>query len=167
MERNGDFDLDAPVHKFCLSWFALRVSHVGTTLFVRSWNEHSIPGSLKSIMCRCYLSHTALASLLGKGIPNRLARIKHTGAVPPSMVMSPEDAVQAFEGMGGNLTLFSPFGVDPIADRADLVAARESEFFQRVPDFTTIFHSLVNGNDHPFRDGFKFFLELTQRLTPP
>ena len=35
---------------------------------------------------------------------------------PPSMAMSPEDTVQACEEMGGNLTIFSPFGVDPLAD---------------------------------------------------
>ena len=100
-------------------------------------------------------------------ILNRLATsIKHTGAMPASMIIPPEDAVQAFERMGGNLTLFSPFGADPLVDRADLVAAREEEFTRQVPDFRDVFHSLVNGNDHPFRDGFKLFLELTQRLAP-
>ena len=118
-------------------------------------------------MCKIYLSHTALVILLGKGISNRLAaQINHTGAVAPSMVMSPEDAIQAFERMDGNLTLLSPFGADPLADRADLVAAREAEFIRQVPGFRTIFHSLVNGNNRPFRDGFKIFLELTQSLAP-
>ena len=32
------------VHCFCVSWFALRVVCVGTTLAVRSWNDHPIPG---------------------------------------------------------------------------------------------------------------------------
>ena len=43
MERRGDFDIDAPTHKFCVSWFTLQVAQVGTTLFVQSWNEHPIP----------------------------------------------------------------------------------------------------------------------------
>ena len=32
--------------KFCVSWFTIRVAHVGTTLAVNAWNEHSIPGIL-------------------------------------------------------------------------------------------------------------------------
>lgn len=45
MEAKGDFDIDADCHKFCVSWFSLHVSNVGTTLTVRSWNEHRIPGT--------------------------------------------------------------------------------------------------------------------------
>ena len=51
MERNGIFDLDASSHQFCISWFTLRVVQVGTTMFVRSWNEHPIPSNFCSFDC--------------------------------------------------------------------------------------------------------------------
>ena len=81
--------------------------------------------------------------------------------------MSPEDAVQAFESMGSSLTMFSPSGADPLADWPVLVAAQETELFRHVSDFSSILHSLTNGNDDPFQDGLKFLLYLTEQLTPP
>ena len=44
MEQRNEFDIDADAHKFCSSWFSLRVANVGAALAVRSWNEHPIPG---------------------------------------------------------------------------------------------------------------------------
>ena len=46
MEKEGDFDGDVDTHKFCISWFSLQVANVGTTLAVKAWNEHRIPGIL-------------------------------------------------------------------------------------------------------------------------
>ena len=43
MEQNGNFDIDAELHKFCVSKFTLQVAHAGTLLTVKSWNEHAIP----------------------------------------------------------------------------------------------------------------------------
>ena len=53
MEKEGDFDIDAETHKFCVSWFALHVANVGTTLAVKAWNEHRIPGvyALTALLC--------------------------------------------------------------------------------------------------------------------
>ena len=50
MVEQGDFDMDVEAHKFCVSWFTLRVANVGTSLVVRSWNEHRIPGIYE---CNC------------------------------------------------------------------------------------------------------------------
>ena len=36
MDANSEFNLDAPAHKFCISWVTLRVASVGTALFVHS-----------------------------------------------------------------------------------------------------------------------------------
>lgn len=44
MQENQQFNLDNEMHKFCVSWFAIRVAAVGMDLFVKSWNEHPIPG---------------------------------------------------------------------------------------------------------------------------
>ena len=79
---------------------------------------------------------------------------------------SPEDAVQHFESMGGSLTIESLFGEDALAGRPDLIAEREHQFFHQVPEFSTIFSTLVNGNDRPFRHSLKLFLQLTEELAP-
>ena len=34
------------LHRFCVSWLAIRVANVGTRLAVDAWNAHSIPGEL-------------------------------------------------------------------------------------------------------------------------
>ncbi len=46
MEENGDFDMECPIQKYCVSWFTIRVCAVGTKLVVSSWNEHTIPGCI-------------------------------------------------------------------------------------------------------------------------
>lgn len=80
----------------------------------------------------------------GKGVPNQLAaRSRCIGAVPPSSVLTSADATQAFQELGGNLTLFSPFGVDPLDGRQDLLTARVTEFYRHVSDFSPLFHSLI------------------------
>ena len=43
-ERCKVFDTDNPVELFCVSWVTIRVSIVGSTLLINSWNEHAIPG---------------------------------------------------------------------------------------------------------------------------
>ena len=45
LQANGDIDMDCPHQMFCVSWFCIRVAAIGTTLAVRSWNEHPIPGN--------------------------------------------------------------------------------------------------------------------------
>ena len=37
-------DMDCPIVCFSVSWIACRVSNVGITLLVQSWNHHVIPG---------------------------------------------------------------------------------------------------------------------------
>ena len=101
-----------------------------------------------------------------KGVPNRLAAAKNrTSQVAQTSVPTPEEAVSQFEREGGNLTLFSPFGADPLADSPVLFRRRHAEFISRFPSFDHIFHSVVNGNNALFRDGLKYFLELTERYS--
>lgn len=44
MEENNEINMEDEHIKFCVSWFAMRVTNVGTSLFVKAWNEHRIPG---------------------------------------------------------------------------------------------------------------------------
>lgn len=84
--------------------------------------------------------------------------------VDPVVVPEPEDAVQQFESHGGHLTLFSPFGQDPLGERVDLVALREGEFHQQYPDFTSFFHTVVNNDYSRFREGLLFLIDVSKRL---
>lgn len=104
---------------------------------------------------------------VGKGVPNCLAAGSNFAQpIQSSDIPSPEDAVSMFEGAGGQLTISSPFGSDPLAHRPDLFQIRQSEFLDKFPDFSPIFHNLTNGNDSMFREGLKFFLQLTENYTP-
>lgn len=46
MLEQGDINLDDSLHKFCTSWFSIKVVSVGIDLFIKSWNNHPIPGVL-------------------------------------------------------------------------------------------------------------------------
>ncbi len=50
MCENGELNIDDPSDRFCVSWFTLRVANVGIKLFVSSWNEHRIPGTLYIVL---------------------------------------------------------------------------------------------------------------------
>ena len=45
MEQNNEFNLNCDHVKYCVSWFTQHVAHVGTTMFVKAWNDHRIPGN--------------------------------------------------------------------------------------------------------------------------
>lgn len=44
LEEAGDINMDCPYNQYCVSWFAIRVANVGTTIAVNAWNHHPIPG---------------------------------------------------------------------------------------------------------------------------
>ena len=44
MEENNEIDLESDHIKFLISWYTMRVSHIGTTIFVQGWNEHRLSG---------------------------------------------------------------------------------------------------------------------------
>ena len=46
MEEQSEIDLESSHVKFCVSWFTIRVSNVGTTLAVQAWNDHPISGRI-------------------------------------------------------------------------------------------------------------------------
>ena len=169
MEQRDAFDLDVATHKFCVSWFSLRVANVGATLCVNSWNAHSIPGTC-TCTCAGYNSCASKApnSIFlhaGKGVPNRLASANsHNQPLSSTVIPSVESATQQFEALGGNLTHFSPFGRDPLADRQELITERERQFHSSYPDFAPIFHKLSNGCRQLFEGGLLLFIQLTEQL---
>ena len=48
MENAGDINMANDLHKYCVSWFSIKVLTVGMTLFIQSWNSHPIPGWLEA-----------------------------------------------------------------------------------------------------------------------
>lgn len=44
MQEDGAFNLEHEDTKYYISWYTMRVSQVGTTMFVKAWNEHRISG---------------------------------------------------------------------------------------------------------------------------
>jgi len=46
MQENGDFNLEDEHVKFCVSWYTMRVTQVGTAMFVSVWNEHCIASTI-------------------------------------------------------------------------------------------------------------------------
>jgi len=73
-------------------------------------------------------------------------------------------AVHQFQSYGGQLTLFSDFGEDPLKDDAQKIAQREAQFRQRFADFAPFFHTVVNGDFNLFRQGLLFFIDLSSRI---
>ena len=76
-----------------------------------------------------------------------------------------ESAVYEFEANGGQLTVFSCFGEDPLQGSPSLAARREAEFHRRFPDFSEIFHAVVNGDYYLFREGILCFIDISRRLS--
>ena len=44
MEQRDEINMNCDHEKFCVSWFTMHVTHVGTTSLVQAWNEHRITG---------------------------------------------------------------------------------------------------------------------------
>ena len=47
MENAGDINMGDDLHKYCVSWFSIKVLTVGVNMFIQSWNSHPIPGYYK------------------------------------------------------------------------------------------------------------------------
>ena len=44
MVENQEVNMEDGGVKFCVSWYGIQVSQVGTETFVAGWNEHRITG---------------------------------------------------------------------------------------------------------------------------
>ncbi len=84
--------------------------------------------------------------------------------IDATLIAPSDEATAQFESHGGHLTVFSPFGEDPLRDNAQLLAQREAKFQERYPDFGPFFYTLVNGYCSLFRDGVLFLIDVSKRL---
>ena len=100
-----------------------------------------------------------------RGAPNVLMNNNNQAAqLNPSVIPTPDDALQQFQDCGGDITVFNCFGQDPLELRPDLITEREDLFCQRNPTFDEIFHSTVNGNDLLFKTGLMDFITISKQL---
>ena len=86
-----------------------------------------------------------------------------TSKVDAALLPTPEQAVLEYENAGGRLTAYSQFGIDPLLSHPLLKHQREVEVSSHL-NFDTIFHCLVNNNQHPFIHGLLYFISLNDRL---
>ena len=120
----------------------------------------------------CFLLyHVSLESIyttyiLDKGIPNvKMHQENRAANLSPGIIPSPEEAVASYQHCGGQLTLVSTFGEDPLSPSLDSIC--QQEFARRHAAFHPVFHAAVNGDEHPFRDGLQHFISITKQLAAP
>lgn len=117
---------------------------------------------------QCEFRHSVLFHLgrsRGRGVPNRLMDGNNQAKlIDGSLIVESTVAVNQFEGLGGRITSFSPFGEDPLRNNAQLVTQREAEFHERYPDFSNFFYTVVNGDCSLFREGILFIIDVSKRL---
>ena len=78
------------------------------------------------------------------------------------LLPSKEQAVALYESEGGNITQPQLFGVDPICENPHAKKLRFDTFLAANPNFSTVFHGVVNGQSHFFKEGLQHFLSLTK-----
>lgn len=104
----------------------------------------------------------------GKGIPDkRMVDHNRTFVLPSAHILpTSEEAVTAYENEGGHLSRPEVFGIDLLTGHPELQKLRSDNFNAVYPSFDFFFHSLVNGNHHPFQQGLSFFIDQTTSLNP-
>ena len=101
----------------------------------------------------------------GRGVPiHGMLRNDHAVQVDFSILPEVQLAVQEFESNEGQLTYFSVFGEDPLCNNPALVTQREVEFHRQFPDMTEFFHTVVNGDYLPFREGILSLIRISEHL---
>ena len=84
--------------------------------------------------------------------------------VDSHLIPSTDDAIRSFESHGSHLTVFGPFGRDPLESSSALALQRDAEFHAQYPTFDDIFYGTVNQDYWFFRTGLLFFITLTENF---
>ena len=77
------------------------------------------------------------------------------------LLPSKEQAVALYESEGGNITPPELSRVNPIYDNPWLKKLRFDSFVAAYPNFSAIFHGIVNGESYLFKEGLQHFISLT------
>ena len=90
---------------------------------------------MNNLVKDCY--RCVFLSNVGVGTLVQLRSVNFQGwRILPSQVPTAMEAVAAYENLGGTLTVFPTFGVDPLAHHSKLQAAREQRFHHETNDET-------------------------------
>lgn len=168
MADNGEISLDDPTTQFCTSCFSIKVASAGVTLFLTSWNQHPISGRHTYILVLLWITNDITLNLLltGKGTPDlRMGRDNRAQRIDMNYLPSPHQAACMYADAGGTLTDPSPFGSDPIADCPEKIGTRDRSFTDRYPSASDLFHEVVNGTSHNFKQALLFYIDITRRLS--
>ena len=91
---------------------------------------------------------------------------KQSVPITASYLPTAAQALQMYEQRGGSLTQWAKFGNDPLEGKVDLTSQRLHQFHQQFPSFVSIFHSVVNNNQTPFRNAITSFCDITSQIAP-
>ena len=117
-------------------------------------------------MCCMYALHAGRRQGLPQGVPNqRVFLDNRVKAISHLLLWNPAEAAEMYRQGGGHITDPASFGVDPLLDDNSKLLIRSQAFRVRFPSFEPIFHNLVNGDDRMFREGLKFYCDVTYRLS--
>ena len=112
--------------------------------------------------------HTGRRDGTPRGIPDkRMLDNSKVRCLNPSLIPSPTDAVRMYMSHGGQLTMHSGFGLDPLRTNAGKHRLRLQSFLQICPPFEIIFSETVNGNSDIFKRNLLIFIDITRRLQLP
>ena len=102
----------------------------------------------------------------GVGTPVQLRSNNLQGQnMPATQIPTSQEAVAAYENLGGRLTVFPSFGLDPLADNVALQNIRERPFNGEA-DIETVFGDIVNGIATSFEQAIQGYANLTTQLLP-
>ena len=123
---------------------AIGVSSLATVNLIEAHNAHRIPGQ-------------------SGGVPNVTASRTEATAHPlAASVPSVKDAFQAFSAAGGNLTLDSTFGADPLRDNLSAQKERQRRLAVHCLPMEEIFSDVLSGNTDSLGDAIQFLIAVTE-----
>lgn len=143
MEQEEVINMEDNIHKFAVSWVAIKLAWSPGATFIDAWNAHNIPGR-------------------SGGIPNMLAaNTRQISALCLSHVPSTTQAIQLHETAGGQLSNEYTYGVDPIAGYPELQALRQRDFHARYPSMEEIFSDVLHNRGVMLREAILTFISIS------
>lgn len=99
-------------------------------------------------------------------VPERLMRKSNMAKkISPHILPLPQQAANEYRLNGGTITDPDQDVTDPLFNNSEKIEIRHRSFINRYPSFDIIFQNLVNGESCMFKNGLKFFIDLTFRLS--
>ncbi|XP_076843895.1 uncharacterized protein LOC143488839 [Brachyhypopomus gauderio] len=136
-------DMEDSVEQYCVSNLTCRLSHIGVSRVVDTWNAHRIPG---------------------KGVPNHFAASGCPKQIAEELLPHASQAADLYrEQLGSFLTRNSIFGMDPFSTTEDR-ASVERQFAETYPNISYLLEKTVNNDFTHFKDALLHLINLTKRF---